>query len=185
MNQSDILSTLGVDFLNLIWISLGLFLAGVLEAFLWKTPPFQLLNFPLQKDWFGQNKRWRGLLSLPLTFLLSVILFQGIESIWQINPSFAIHFRDFNPIEFGLLTGFVFNLSELPNSFVKRRLNIPPGEESNIISYLFDHIDSTYGVLILWYFYFNFPLHFIEVSLVVTPLLFMGATWLRKRLGLK
>lgn len=185
MELSDTLLMLTWDLLNLIWIACGLFLAGVLEAFLWKTPPFQLFNFPVQKEWFGENKKWRGLISLPLTFMVSVIAFQSLESLVEINPNFPIHFQDFNGVEFGLLTGLVFNLSELPNSYIKRRLNIPPGEEPNIITYLFDHIDSTYGVLILWYFYFQFPLHFISVGLIATPLLFMGATWLRKRLGLK
>jgi len=185
MKEVGWLSTLTLDTLNLIWIASALFLAGVLEAFLWKTPPFERLNFPIQRDWFGANKRWRGLVSLPLTFLVSVILFQQIEEIWDINANFAIHFRDFNGIQFGMLSGFVFNLSELPNSFVKRRLQIPPGDESNPIFYVVDHIDSTYGLLILWYFYFQFPAHFIGVGLAVTPLLFMGATALRKRLGLK
>lgn len=32
------------DTLNLLWLALSLFIAGVLEAFLWKTSFFQLLN---------------------------------------------------------------------------------------------------------------------------------------------
>ncbi|MEB3883419.1 CDP-archaeol synthase [Lyngbya sp. CCY1209] len=185
MREVGWLSTLTLDTLNLIWIASALFLAGVLEAFLWKMPPFQWLNFPIQRDWFGANKRWRGLVSLPLTFLVGVILFQQIEGVGNLNANFPVHFRDLNAIQFGLLTGFVFNLSELPNSYIKRRLQIPPGDESNPIFYVVDHVDSTYGVLILWYFYFQFPAHFIGVGLAVTPLLFMGATALRKRLGLK
>lgn len=173
------------DTLNLLWLALGLFLAGVIEAFLWKTPVFQLLNMPIQTQWFGANKKWRGLISLPLAMLASVYLLHLIEFFVPAIPQDAILFSDFNLLQFGLLVGFVFNLSELPNSFVKRRLAIPPGDESNKIFYFVDHMDSTYGVLILWYFYFHFPLHFIVTGLIVTPLLFMGATELRKKLGLK
>ncbi|MGL4879517.1 MAG: CDP-archaeol synthase [Waterburya sp.] len=174
-----------VDTLNLLWLALGLFIAGIIEAFLWKTNIFQLLNVPIQTAWFGANKKWRGLVSLPLAMLISVYLLHFVEIYLPSFPERAILFSNFNLIEFGLLVGLIFNLSELPNSFIKRRLDIPPGDESNKIFYFVDHMDSTYGVLILWYFYFNFPLNFILTGLVITPLLFMGATELRKKLGLK
>lgn len=173
------------DTLNLLWLALSLFLAGVLEAFLWKTPLFKMLNFPIQAKLFGANKKWRGLISLPLAMLASVYLLSLVETIFPALTQQLISFSSFNLIQFGLLVGFVFNLSELPNSFVKRRLAIPPGDENSKIFYFVDHMDSTYGVLVLWYFYFHFPLHIIITGLVVTPLLFMGATELRKKLGLK
>lgn len=173
------------DTLNLLWLALGLFVAGVIEAFLWKTSAFALLNKPIQTELFGANKKWRGLVSLPLAMAFSVYLLHFVElgfpSVFKDN----ILFSDFNLLEFGLLVGFVFNLSELPNSFVKRRLAIPPGDESSKIFYFIDHMDSTYGVLLLWYLYFHFPLHLIITGLIITPLLFMGATELRKNLGLK
>ena len=173
------------DTLNLLWLALGLFIAGVIEAFLWKTSIFQLLNIPIQTQWFGANKKWRGLISLPIAMLASVYLLHLVETFIPSIPQNAILFSNFNLLQFGLLVGFVFNLSELPNSFIKRRLAIPPGDESSKIFYFIDHMDSTYGVLLLWYLYFHFPLHFIITGLIVTPLLFMGATELRKKLGLK
>ena len=173
------------DTANLIWLALSLFVAGIIEAFLWKTSPFQLLNVPIQSTWFGANKKWRGLVSLPLAMVASVYLLKIFEILIPALAQQPISFSNFNLVEFGLLVGFIFNFSELPNSFVKRRLNIPPGDENNKLFYFIDHIDSTYGVLILWYFYFHFPLHFILTGLIVTPLLFMGATELRKNLGLK
>ena len=172
------------DTLNLLWLAISLFIAGIIEAFLWKTPTFQLLNIPIQERWFGTNKKWRGLVSLPIAMVASVYLLKLVEMSISLPPS-AISFSDFNLIEFGLLVGFIFNLSELPNSWFKRRLDIPPGDESSKLFYLIDHMDSTYGVLILWYLYFDFPLHFIVTGLLITPRLFMGATELRKKLGLK
>jgi hypothetical protein len=173
------------DILNLLWLALSLFIAGVIEAFLWKTPPFQALNIPIQTAWFGANKKWRGLISLPLAMVASVYLLNLLERLVPVLARQAISFSTLNLIEFSLLVGFIFNLAELPNSFVKRRLDIPPGDENSKLFYFIDHMDSTYGVLILWYFYFHFPLHFILTGLLVTPLLFMGATELRKKLGLK
>ena len=173
------------DSLNLLWLALSLFIAGIIEAFLWKTSLFQRLNFPIQSEWFGANKKWRGLISLPIAMVISVCLLNLVEILIPTLTRQLISFSNFNLIEFGLLVGFIFNLSELPNSFVKRRLNIPPGDENSLLFYFIDHMDSTYGVLILWYFYFHFPLHFIITGAIVTPLLFMGATELRKQLGLK
>ncbi len=173
------------DTLNLLWLAVSLFLAGVIEALLWKTTPFKMLNIPIQTEWFGANKKWRGLISLPITMVVSVYCLHLIELLIPALTQIEISFDDFNLLEFGFLVGFIFNLSELPNSFIKRRLAIPPGDESSKIFYFIDHMDSTYGVLILWYFYFHFPLHFIITGLIVTPLLFMGATELRKKLGLK
>ncbi len=173
------------DTLNLLWLALSLFFAGVIESFLWKTSLFQMLNIPIQTEWFGANKKWRGLFSLPIAMVASVFLLNTIEASIPNLPQSAILFSNLNLLEFGLLVGFIFNLSELPNSFVKRRLEIPPGNENSKIFYFIDHMDSTYGVLILWYFYFHFPLHLIITGLIVTPVLFMGATELRKKLGLK
>ena len=173
------------DTLNLLWLALSLFLAGVLEAFLWQTPPFQWLNLPIQTQWFGANKKWRGLISLPLAMLVSVFLLKLLETVFPGLAQQTIAFSQFNVVEFSLLVGFIFNLAELPNSFIKRRLEIPPGDESSKVFYFIDHMDSTYGVLILWYLYFHFPQHFILAGIIVTPLLFMGATELRKKLGLK
>ena len=181
-----ILQTFFQDTTNILWLICPLFLAGVIEAFLWKTPVFEPLNFPINRSLFGANKKWRGLVSLPLTHAVSVFLFQIFEPLVIKNPlPNWISLLSFNWLEYGLLVGFVFNLSELPNSFVKRRLGIPPGDESSLLFYFVDHMDSTYGTLLLWYFYFNFPWHTIVTGLIVTPLLFMTATWIRKKLGLK
>jgi CDP-archaeol synthase len=173
------------DTLNLLWLALSLFIAGIIEAFMWKTAPFQVLNIPIQTDWFGANKKWRGLISLPIAMVTSVYLLHLLELIIPVLARQEFAFSKFNLLEFGLLVGLIFNLSELPNSFIKRRLDIPPGDENSKLFYFVDHMDSTYGVLILWYFYFHFPLHFIVTGLIITPLLFMGATELRKKLGLK
>lgn len=173
------------DTLNITWLGLGLFAAGILEAFLWKTSLFQPLNKPIQRQWFGANKRWRGLVSLPLTGALSTCLFHYFEGHLFSQTAPLILFSNFDCLEYGLLVGFIFNLAELPNSFIKRRLNIPPGDESRKSVFIIDHMDSTYGVLMLWYFYFNFPAHLIWTGLFVFPALFMGATVIRKSLGLK
>jgi CDP-archaeol synthase len=172
------------DILNLIWMGLGLLLAGIIEGYLWKTTWFNYFNYPINKELFGENKRWRGLITLPLTNTLSTFLFQLLEQQTFIGHFIKV-FSKYNFLEYGLLVGFVFNLAELPNSYIKRRLKIPPGDESNKIAFLIDHIDSTYGVLLLYWLYFKFSFHFIATGFIVAPLLFIIATWIRKKMGLK
>ncbi|MEO1465371.1 MAG: CDP-archaeol synthase, partial [Cyanobacteria bacterium J06633_1] len=101
------------DTLNLLWLALSLFIAGVIEAFLWKTAPFELLNVPIQTAWFGANKKWRGLVSLPIAMLISVYLLNSVEALIPALAQQTISFSNFRLIEFGLLVGFVFNLAEL------------------------------------------------------------------------
>ncbi|MCG8366388.1 MAG: CDP-archaeol synthase [Pseudanabaenales cyanobacterium] len=173
------------DFLSLVWLGLPLLLASIFEALLWKTALFNRLSYPIHVGLFGVNKKWRGLVSLPLTHLVSVWIFQMLEIGLKFNLKNIILLSSFNGILYGLLIGFIFNLSELPNSFIKRRLKISPGDESNPVFYWIDHMDSPYGVLLTLYVYFRLPLHLILNGLWMTPLLFMGSTWLRKRLGVK
>ncbi|MDY6936354.1 MAG: CDP-archaeol synthase [Cyanobacteriota bacterium] len=185
MNIASALHTVLFDTVNIFWLGLGLFLAAILESFLWKTPIFQVFNSPIQEEWFGANKKWRGLISLPIAHTVSVLFFQVLEKLLPSLSDLFIGYSSLNLLEYGLLVGFVFNLAELPNSFVKRRLDIPPGDESSRLFYFIDHMDSTFGVVLLWFLYFRFPTHLILTGVIMTPLLFMGATELRKKMGLK
>jgi hypothetical protein len=44
-------------------------------------------------------------------------------------------------------------ISELPNSFIKRRLDITPGKTKNIWSFIVDQFDSIIGVMLLLYIF--------------------------------
>lgn len=185
MNLELILSVFWQDSLNIVWLGCALFIANALEVFLWKTKLFDFSDRPIHLQLFGANKKWRALITLPLTHLVIVYLLQNIEKHFSIFPENIISFSSLNCLSYGLLVGFIFNLSELPNSFLKRRLSIAPGEESNALFYFIDHMDSTYGTLLLMYLYFHFPLHLILTGLVTSPFVFIAATRLRKKLGLK
>lgn len=185
MSINLILSVLLNDTFKIFWLGLALFVAGVLEALLWKTPLLQFCDRPIQVQWFGENKKWRGLITLPFTHLLSVLLFRYLETDIFGFPVYWEALTSLNILVYGLLGGFIFNLSELPNSFIKRRLNIASGDESHPLFYWIDHMDSTYGILLFAYFCCGFSLHLVVTGLILSPFLFMGATWFRRKLGLK
>lgn len=185
MNFIDLFEISFYDCLTIVWLGLPLLAASVIEAFLWKTAVFEYLNYPISVRLFGKNKRWRGLVSLPIAHLISVWFFQRLEISLDISFDKIILLSSLNAFWYGLLVGFVFNLSELPNSFVKRRLNIPPGAERSSTFYWIDHMDSTYGVLLVLYFYLQPPLHLLLNGLWMAPVAFAAATWLRKKIGVK
>jgi hypothetical protein len=100
----------------------------------------------------GDNKTWRGLVVMvpatSLSFALVAVLAQetavGIM-LWPV-PASAYAAA-------GLLAGLGFMAGELPNSFIKRQLNIPAGQAARgpIIRPVFfvaDRIDSALGMML-------------------------------------
>jgi hypothetical protein len=179
-----------LDLTNILILAIVLFVAAIFEAFFWKTPPFQYLNQPINTELFGANKKWRGLVSLPIATVLSAYLVYFIGNyMFNYLPTIDNRANFFlwqnNILILGLSIGFIFNFAELPNSYLKRRLNIPAGDESSKLFFAIDHMDSPYGVILLLWLFYRVPLHFVINWLWLTPLLFILATWLRKKLGLK
>ncbi len=75
----------------------------------------------------------------------------------------------------GILLGFGMTLGELPNSFIKRQLKIPPGERKNgilgVVFFLFDQVDITIGIWILLYLIIRPPPLLVLWSFLLTILL--------------
>lgn len=93
---------------------------------------------PLHAEWFGPNKTWRmTLLFPPLCVLVGCPL--------------------------GLSTGVAFwcgvawVLGELPNSYVKRRLDIAPGTADGWTQWLIDHLDSCSAVALYLMLFRGWP----------------------------
>ncbi|MBD0372473.1 MAG: CDP-archaeol synthase [Pyrinomonadaceae bacterium] len=99
---------------------------------------------------FGPNKTYRGIVAVGLGaaigFGLQAIFFHRFAQIRSIE---LLHYT----LPEATLLGFVFGaaamLSELPNSFIKRQLDIAPGNMASgttaLIFYAFDQIDFLVG----------------------------------------
>ena len=64
---------------------------------------------------------------------------------------FQLHLK--NALSLGFILGLTYILFELPNSFIKRRLGIPPGAKFNYkgVSFsLIDKMDSAFGVCLVY-----------------------------------
>jgi hypothetical protein len=90
--------------------------AVVLHAPVLKFDLLRGLKRPIAGRLFGANKTWRG----------ALVMFSGVVAatlaFWPAMP-----LRDEPRLLVGALIGLGTVVGELPNSFVKRRLGIPPG----------------------------------------------------------
>lgn len=99
---------------------------------------------------FGHSKTWRG----------PILVAVGSGAVYALQQH-ALHavplFADFELVDyerlpgwwFGALTGAAAELAELPNSFVKRRLRIPPsgttGGAPGVLFFFWDQVDLLLG----------------------------------------
>jgi CDP-2,3-bis-(O-geranylgeranyl)-sn-glycerol synthase len=96
----------------------------------------------------GDNKTARGFVVMVpatgLAFLALALAGSGTPGLWPLAP------RQY--LGLGLLAGTGCMLGELPNSFIKRQLRIPPGSPADgpaarALFFVVDRLDSTLGVL--------------------------------------
>ena len=130
--------------LDMYLTMLSVILGGVLNMLFIKTDFYKKHRYPIDRNRklkdgkrvFGDNKTWIGFGSMIVCCMISQVLIGFICNVFL-----------------GFLFGFTYMLFELPNSFVKRRLDIACGKtNTNIIGKLFfviDQIDSLIGVMLI------------------------------------
>jgi CDP-diglyceride synthetase len=99
---------------------------------------------------FGDNKTWRGALCITLGVVLATLV------LWQWDwwlGQLPHEVRAASPLLVGLLIGLGTVLGELPNSFLKRRLDIAPGTRRHtpggVALAILDQGDLVLGIWIL------------------------------------
>ncbi len=145
-------------------------LAGILNMVWCKSKILKGLAIPLDgnkkfidgKRIFGDNKTWKGLIGYIVFNIFTACLWGlicSVSKIEQYNFLYVNHDNTFTyNIMLGILLGLAYALCELPNSFIKRRLNILPGKttegKKKIFFIILDQADSVIGcVLVVNCFY--------------------------------
>lgn len=146
---------------EIIYFVFPLLFAGLIHHFvIIRYNLFSFLSKPIDcnryfknQPLFGESKTWRGLLVVPLS--------SGIGS-WIISGMVKIPII-LHPVLVGFLLGVGYAIAELPNSFIKRRLNIRAGEKtydaSRFFFLIFDQTDSVIGAMVVMLFIY--PASFI------------------------
>ena len=140
---------------------------------------------------FGDNKRLRGLIAMPLAAAAIFALLGGwrqqlpdwlAQGLWNLSAGqYAL---------LGVAAGLAFMLAELPNSFLKRRLSVAPGEIpgeglGRVLFVLLDRFDSVVGVLILVSLLVPLPVMTWVYVLLIGPGVHALFSTLLYRLGVK
>jgi CDP-diglyceride synthetase len=147
---------------------LGPILAGIVNSIFCKLNVFNNLKKPLDfnkkikgKRIFGDNKTWKGLLGYIFFNIIFMVLVGIIYKACNIEKLNFFYINHNNTLLFnilvGALLGLFYALFELPNSFMKRRLDIKEGKTTKgfkkIFFILLDQADSVFGVaLVVWMF---------------------------------
>lgn len=139
---------------------LPVIVAGILNMLFVKTPLYKRINRPIDggaalrdgKRVFGDNKTWAG-------FWGMIVFGAAAQTLWGLVclsfPELCpLYSRFGNTLPFNLAAGaamgFAYVLFELPNSFVKRRFDIPSGKTvrgvKGAVFFVVDQVDSLFGV---------------------------------------
>ena len=129
-------------------LTLPLMVGGILHMLVVRFDVLPFSKVPLHLRAFGANKTWRGILLMPPLTILGVLLAQQLDSVWQ-----TALLSDYNWVGLGMALGLAYVICELPNSFLKRRLGVKPGETSDRYPWLFsflDQTDSAFGCIFVY-----------------------------------
>lgn len=124
-------------------VLLPLIISNSLHMWVVKKDYFTMLKRPIAQKIFGENKTWRGVMFVPLVNAIILVI---ITSIFELDIA--------KPFLIGFLFGMGYIIFELPNSYLKRTLGIPPGEQgksNRILFLIIDKTDSAFGVLVIYY----------------------------------
>lgn len=134
---------------------------------------FSFLAIPVSTAVFGQNKTLRGFVFLPLAIGASCLILSWIAGPFSSTP--------FNDFLIGMGLGLAYMLAELPNSFLKRKLGIAPGESAGKFSFfqlVVDKTDSLLGACIFYFFAMKTGFGVILTLFVVSFLLHISISYL-------
>ncbi len=139
---------------------------------------------------FGDNKTWRGFVaivpSVSLAFVAVRLFFLLLGDLGAAMWPHAV----VGYALLGLVAGTGFMIGELPNSFVKRQLGIPPGERpinptAQWICFVVDRLDSILGGMLFLALCVPLPLITWCIILLLGPIVHLAFNWLLYRLGVK
>jgi hypothetical protein len=174
---------------QLLFFGSPLVLAALVHGICLKYDWFRFLKKPLDfrlsfrgKRFLGENKTWRGLVIQTLCCTLG-----GVMQGWLQRRGFIprwlpfLDYTEFGPL-IGLLLGLGMTLGELPNSFLKRQFDIPPGKRIGglwgTLFLVLDQVDLTLGI---WFFFFLLvepPVLLVVWSLALTLVLHLSVSGL-------
>ncbi|MBE5940611.1 MAG: CDP-archaeol synthase [Lachnospiraceae bacterium] len=156
--------------MNMVWCKVNI--CGFL-----KKPVDFGKNFFDGRRIFGDNKTFKGFMGMILFGAVFSVLWGIISLNSDSLTAYNYFYRNYDNsflynILIGTLMGFAYALFELPNSFLKRRLDITPGKNDisgikKVFFIFLDQADSIFGCVLVVCIFYPLPIwyYFIYVLL--------------------
>jgi CDP-archaeol synthase len=181
--------------LQALWIMLPVILGGlvhvaVIKLDLWPALAAIPLDAGLRfrgRRLFGANKTLRGLIVMPAATLLFAVMLAQIAQRHAIPwaPDASTEHAEL----WGLSLGLGYVIGELPNSFVKRQLEVAPGAAAGgwlePVFWVVDQIDGLAGAVLLLCLLWIPPPATIALLVVLTLVIHPAVAAVMVLLGLK
>jgi len=152
----------GFRLLRTLWLALPVIAGGLLHIAAIKIDAFgPLARMPVDggltwrgRRLCGDNKTVRGVILMIAATTLCAVLQGLIESHVEWARALSLPGAGrLDPVRWGLLLGTGYVVGELPNSFIKRQLDVAPGGAASgwlgPMFWVIDQVDSLIGVLVL------------------------------------
>jgi CDP-2,3-bis-(O-geranylgeranyl)-sn-glycerol synthase len=176
-----------------VFVLLAFTLAGVAQTVWFASSMSHAFALPLD---FGLRVRGRRVLGANKTLRGFVVMVPAVAAAFALLGSTApaslgvwdLPVQSFAAL--GAVAGFGFMAGELPNSFVKRQLDIAPGAATfrrlgTVVQFVVDRLDSGVGLLLGMSLMVPVPWQTWAVVLVAGPAIHWTFSLLMFRLGLK
>jgi len=181
-----------------LFLTVAFVLAGLAHSAWLRTPLSRRLMMPLDgglrfrgRRVFDDNKTVRGFVvivpaaAVAFAGLSAAITWadaEALSSLWPLSIG--------GYAALGALAGFGFMAGELPNSFVKRQLDIGPGlaprgSSATVVCFVVDRIDSILGMLVVLSIVVPTPPAMWLYVLLIGPGIHLAFSALLYRLGVK
>ena len=173
---------------KLCYLMLPVILAGIFNMVFVKLPVLDSLKIPMDggkilsdgKRLWGDHKTWKGFFGMivltALFMFMFDVLYRHVE--WARTLSLIPYGEFPNPVFsfiWGAIWGFGYVFFELPNSYIKRRIDISPGKQgSGIIGKVFTVIDQTDSVIgcVIFMMVFYVPAFKDAIAIIILATLF-------------
>ena len=176
-----------------VFVLMAFTLAGIAQTAWFASRASHAFDVPLDG---GLYVRGRRLLGMNKTFRGFVVMVPAAAAAFALLGALAPHdigIWNLSVMSFaavGALAGFGFMAGELPNSFVKRQLDIVPGDTAHgrlarVVQFLADRFDSGVGMLVAMTLVIPMPWQTWAVVLIAGPAIHWTFSLLMFRLGLK
>jgi hypothetical protein len=177
---------------GVLYLALPVMAAGAVHIVVLRCNLLRRLKAPLDcgLSWrgrrlLGDNKTWRG----ALVMVGAAAPVMALQQHWRLPRLELFDYGRVSAWLCGTLLGLGFVLGELPNSFLKRRCDIAPGQQAHGARYwlflLLDQIDSVVGGLAALALVWQPPWRVVAAALLLCSLAHIAFNLVFVAVGLK